>query len=336
MLIKEGDTGRNVKEIQTLLDVHGFWTYSKFTKNYGSITKSAVERFQRARGLSIDGKVGHKTLSELLDGVDTSTYSIADVVIEDTDGMLDYKGSYEVELEDPLTINRVYLDTDQYVRDYGKIEPLSLFLHHTAGWNNPYNVANDWNTDKRGRVGTGYIIGGKSIRKGKYGGDKYDGEVIECFPDNYFAWNLGKVGNFDISIYQASVELANFGYAIKKGDKFYNYINVEIPKEMICDLGFKFRGYRYYHKYTDAQIESLRKLIIHIHKIYPKIEITKGIPELLVKGTAPKKAFDFNTDAYNGIQNGTWCHTNVRTDKFDLSPQPNMVNMLKWVYNNLK
>ena len=49
MVVKKGDTGRNVKEIQSLLDFHGFWTYYTITDYFGSVTEEAVINFQRAK-----------------------------------------------------------------------------------------------------------------------------------------------------------------------------------------------------------------------------------------------------------------------------------------------
>jgi len=98
---------------------------------------------------------------------------------------------------------------------------------------------------------------------------------------------------------------------------------------MVCDLGYKFRGYQYWHAYTSEQIESLRLLIKHIKSIYPTINIECGLPQLLRDGVHPKDAFEFNNDAYYGKVEGLWTHTNVRKDKFDMSPQKELVEMLK-------
>lgn len=333
MLLKLGDRGRNVKEVQTLLDYHGYWTYGKFTEYFGQVTEDAVKKFQKSRKINDDGVVGPTTMRFLQEGVDSDTYD-PDLFHVDTDGKIDYRGSYTT--DDGLVIDRAYLDTDEYVRDYGKQDLLSLFIHHTSGWNNPYATISDWNTDKRGRVGTQYAIGGISIRKGFYGDAKYDGIVVESFPNNYIGWHLGTVGNFNISRYSAGIELNNFGYVIKKGDKFVTYTGTEVPKEMVCDLGYKFRGHQYWHAYTDKQIESMKLLLLHINKIYPTINLSKGIPELLANGMKPEKAFDFSTDAYNAVQHGLWSHTSVSTGKTDVSPQPNMVKFMEWAYCKFK
>ena len=302
MLLKRGSKGSHVKELQTALKLSADGIF-------GADTELAVRRFQSENGLTADGIVGTKTWEAI--GIDTDSEASAE------------ESQYTT--KDGLVIDRQYLDKDEYVRDYGKIEPLGFFLHHTAGWDNPYNTVAGWNKDKRGRVATQYCIGGSNV-KGK---TKHDGVVVECFPNNYLGWHLGKVGNFKISKLSGGVELNNFGYLKKKGDKYYTYVNTEVKPEYVCDLGYKFRGHQYWHAYTDKQIESLRLLILHLRDIYPKMDLVNGLPKLLKEGVHPKDAFEFNTDAYNAKQFGLWTHTNVRKDKFDCFPQPELVEMLK-------
>ena len=401
MLLKKGDSGPDVKELQTLLDDNGFWTYHTITDYFGDITETAVKNFQFSKQIKVDGLVGNTTYSCLMDGVkndimikkgdrgeqvkevqqmlgitadgifgsgtessvkkfQTDNGLIADGIVgsktyetlanktlgnsfdniidvdtdrtyfddsEDTDDKLNYLGSYTT--EDGLEIDRAYLDGDEYVKDYGEIQPENFFIHHTAGWNNPYNTINSWNKDKRGRVATQYCIGGTSVKIGSYGDDKYNGQVVECFPDYYIGWHLGKVGNFNMSKYSSAVEINNFGYVTKKNGKYYTYVNSEVPESMVCDLGYEFRGHQYWHAYTKEQIESLGLLIKHVKKIYPQIDMSAGLPQLLKDGVHPKDAFGFNDDAYNGRIKGLWTHTNVRTDKFDCFPDPKLVELLK-------
>ena len=302
MLLKRGSKGSHVKELQTALELSADGIF-------GSGTELAVRKFQSENGLTADGIVGTKTWEAI--GIDTDTEAAAE------------ESQYTT--KDGLVIDRQYLDKNEYVRDYGKIEPLGFFLHHTAGWDNPYNTVSQWNKDKRGRVATQYCIGGSNV-KGK---TKHDGVVVECFPNNYLGWHLGKVGSFKISKLSGGVELNNFGYLKKKGDKYYTYVNTEVKPEYVCDLGYKFRGHQYWHAYTDKQIESLRLLILHLRDIYPKMDLVNGLPKLLKDGVHPKDAFEFNADAYNAKQFGLWTHTNVRKDKFDCFPQPELVKMLK-------
>jgi peptidoglycan hydrolase-like protein with peptidoglycan-binding domain len=254
MLLKKGDSGSDVKELQTLLDDNGFWTYHTITEYFGNVTETAVKNFQSDKKITVDGLVGDTTYSYLVDGVrdnimlrkgDTGTKVkevqqmlgidddgifgsgtessvkkfqsdkglITDGVVgpktyetlvnatmgtnfnndedidtdrtdfddsDDRDDKLNYLGSYIT--EDGLEIDKAYLDGNEYVKDYGEIQPENFFIHHTAGWNNPYNTINSWNKDDRGRVATQYCIGGTSVKVGSYGDDKYNGQVVECFP----------------------------------------------------------------------------------------------------------------------------------------------------------
>ena len=51
-----------------------------------------------------------------------------------------------------------------------------------------------------------------------------------------------------------------------------------------------------------------------------------GLPSLIKdKGAA---AFEWNEDAYYGKIKGVWTHTNTRTDKFDMFPQQELLDML--------
>jgi len=303
MLLKKGSKGEEVKQLQTALGIGSDGVF-------GSGTEAAVKKFQKDNGLAVDGLVGPGTWEAI--GIDTDSFEAATET--------------EYTTKDGLVIDRQYLDKDEYVRDYGKIEPLGFFIHHTAGWDNPYATIRNWNNDKRGRVATQYCIGGSNV-KGKEA--KHDGVVVECFPNNYLGWHLGKVGKFAISKFSGGVELNNFGYLTKKGDKYYTYVNTEVKEEFVCDLGYEFRGKRYWHAYSDKQIESLRLLILHLRDIYPKMDLVNGLPKLLKEGVDPADAFEFNTDAYNAKQFGLWTHTNVRKDKFDCFPQPELVEMLK-------
>lgn len=313
MLLKKGSRGPEVKKLQKALGLPADGIF-------GGATKLAVMQFQAQKGLDSDGIVGKKTWEAIGIDTDNTTWNPA----TDRDGKLERLGKYTT--KDGLVIDRAYLDGDEYVRDYGKIEPLGFFIHHTAGWDNPYNTINNWNKDSRGRVATQYCIGGTNV-KGKEA--KYDGVVVECFPNNYLGWHLGKVGNFAISKFSGGVELNNFGYLKKKDGKYYTYVNTEVKPEYVCDLGYKFRGHQYWHAYSDKQIESLRLLLLHLKDIYPKMDLKNGIPKLLKEGVHPKDAFEFNEDAYNAKQFGLWSHTSVRKDKFDCFPQPELVEMLK-------
>ena len=157
MILKVGSKGKEVKELQEALEI-------KADGIFGYGTEAAVKSFQKENNLYVDGIVGMKTWETL--GIDTDEFPKELKYMSEDKEYITPAG---------LTIHRQYLDKDEYVRDYGKIEPLGFFIHHTAGWDNPYKTIRHWNNDTRGRVATQYVIGGSNIK----GNTKYDGEVVE-------------------------------------------------------------------------------------------------------------------------------------------------------------
>jgi hypothetical protein len=66
-MLQKGMEGESVKALQILLDGYGFDTgYSGTDGIFGTYTDAAVRRFQKARGLDVDGIVGNDTWSALL------------------------------------------------------------------------------------------------------------------------------------------------------------------------------------------------------------------------------------------------------------------------------
>lgn len=67
-LLKIGSRGQAVSSLQQELKNKGYFTYPKVTGYYGTITRDAVIRFQKAYGLYVDGLAGAKTQTALYQG----------------------------------------------------------------------------------------------------------------------------------------------------------------------------------------------------------------------------------------------------------------------------
>ena len=111
MLIRKGDKGEEVRQIQQELDIEADGVF-------GPITESAVMRFQAESTLEIDGIVGPKTWAEL--------FGLTTDIQESLDS------------QHGIVINHHMLPKGQYLKGPTKKE--WLFLHHTAGWHNPYRT----------------------------------------------------------------------------------------------------------------------------------------------------------------------------------------------------
>ncbi len=64
-VLKKGSRGSEVKVVQDSLKKLGYFTYSKSTGYFGSITLKAVKQFQRDHGITPDGIVGRLTQNAL-------------------------------------------------------------------------------------------------------------------------------------------------------------------------------------------------------------------------------------------------------------------------------
>lgn len=289
-VLKLNSEGKEVEDLQKYLKI-------KVDGSFGPKTEEAVKKFQSANKLTADGVVGEKTWNAMGFGVSSD---LSETVVS----------------SDKLIIDQKYMDKDEYLKGPTKKE--YLFLHHTAGGNNPYQVITMWNNDTRGRIATEFVLGGQSVFNGN---DDYDGTIVQAFPEGSYAWHLGDNGSEYMHSHSVGIETCNFGQ-IKNG---LTYTGQKADPKQIVELKQPFRGYKFWHRYSDKQILTLKQLILYIAN-RDSIDIRKGlISEIKIKGV---EAFEFNSDAYYGKVKGMWTHTNTRKDKVDMFPQPELIDML--------
>jgi N-acetyl-anhydromuramyl-L-alanine amidase AmpD len=284
-------------------------------------TKAGIKNFQIRIGLSPNGELTEETFTAFAKRYDLDSIEILD---EDCDASTDLE-----ETDIAYQISELMLSSDEYVTEYGKIKTRKqIFLHHTSGWNDPYATIKSWERDDRGRIGTHFVIGGINLKNDD---SKFDGITVKCIPDEYFGWHLGSTSkdgiNFEMHKTSIGIEICNFGYLTEKNGKYFTYTGQQVPSKYVEDLGFKFRGYRFWHKYTDAQIDALEHVLKMLSKKY-SIDLSKGLANRLLTMTA-NDAFEYSKEAVSGKISGVLSHTNVRKDKTDVSPQKNLVEMLK-------
>jgi hypothetical protein len=293
MLLKEGSRGQEVVELQQALGISADGVF-------GPGTRAAVETYQRESGLSPDGIVGPQTLAAIREA--TATTDNSERVYSPTED---------------LVVNKYFLPKGQYKEGPTKKE--YLFLHHTAGWNNPYKTVDDWANDDRGTIATEFVLGGRSVRGND---DRYDGELVQCMPEGAYAWHLGTNGSQHMHTHSVAIEVCNFSYAVDGK----TYVNTRIAENQLVTLAAPFREYSQWHAYSDEQIATLRSFILWIAE-RDSIDVRDGLVAQI--GDVGAKAFEFNKDAFNGTIKGMWTHTNTREDKFDLFPQPELLDMLR-------
>jgi hypothetical protein len=199
-------------------------------------------------------------------------------------------------------------------------QKLQIYLHHTAGNPNPKQTYQGWESNTE-RIATCIVIGGLPDKNKSWA----DGEIVQGFSSKFWAWHLGlkesifyKFGIPYKSLDRISIgiEICNWGQLTLKEGKFFNYVNGVVPVEQVCELTTPYKGFKYFHAYTDAQIESVQQLLLLWKGKY-------GIPL-----TYNADIWDVTPRALKG-ETGVFTHNSVRSDKCDISPQPKMVDMLK-------
>ena len=290
MLLKVGSKGKEVKELQEFLNIGADGIFGKGTE-------ASVKKWQSENGLTADGIVGPATW----DAMGLATTDASEKVYTTDNG---------------LVIHRHFLPVGEYKQ--GPINAEWLFLHHTAGWHNPYKTIDNWANDSRGAVATEFVLGGPSV---KGNDDKYDGEMVQAFPEGNYGWHLGKNGSQKMHVNSVGIEVCNFGYVVNGK----TYANTIVDKSQIVTLPQAFRGHKDWHRYSNKQIEVLKQWILFIAE-RDNIDVRKGLVEEIRKNGA--KGFDFNENAYYGRVKGMWTHTNTRKDKVDMFPQPELIDML--------
>lgn len=205
-----------------------------------------------------------------------------------------------------------------------------IYIHHTAGGHRPDWTIDGWEHDRTKKnnklaVGTAYVIGGKSISDGDV---SYNGTIYQAFDSKYWAHHLGlKISNnLMLNTRSIGIELCNYGPLVKSSKGLYlNYVGKVVPPEDVVTLKTPYRGYLYYHKYTDAQITSLALLLKYLGSTY-NIDLQKGMIENKHRGSM----YEISRAAMQG-KTGVWTHSNVRSDKFDCSPQPALTALLSYI-----
>ncbi len=239
-------------------------------------------------------------------------------ILSDTDKYAQSKLDDEYKEYSKLNLNdiiKVDFPDNQYYRE--QTTKKQIVLHHTVSGKGVMGDIEWWKGTPE-RIATSIII-------------QYDGKIYQCFSSLYWAHHLGLKTSNNVILNKASigVEIDSWGPLMKYQNKWYpiiwsNSLKKEIPnikQKPIDDNNViiypnGFNGYYAFEKYTNNQIDSLRKLLIYWGDRY-------NIP------------LDYNDDmwsvserALSGVS-GIWTHVSYRSDKSDCHPQPELIEMLK-------
>lgn len=186
-----------------------------------------------------------------------------------------------------------------------------IYLHHTAGNGNAEGVSRYWNSNDS-QIATAFVVG-------------ENGTIVQCFSSKHWAWHLG-IDSQDFATrglpyknlnkLSVGIEVCNWGMLKEKNGKFFNYVGGEINPSYVTTLETPYKGYKHWYKYTDAQIEATRQLVVYLCETY---DIPKAYR---------KEIWSLDNEAFKGTK-GIYTHNSVRKDKADIYPCPRMIKMLQ-------
>lgn len=139
------------------------------------------------------------------------------------------------------------------------------------------------------------------------------GHIYRLFPDEFWSYHLGSTaigGNSVMSKQSIGIEISNYGPLRLKDDKYVDvYGNTYTMDDTLVDA-VSYRGYDFYAKMSERQTKAVASLLAYLSDKH-------GIP------------LDFKEDIGNVFGSaeeavnfkGVFCHSNVRSDKFDLPPE---------------
>lgn len=319
--LKLAARGQEVRYLQALLNIPQDGIF-------GPQTLRAVLHFQQAKKLKADGVVGPLTWHALI------TSSVGGTPGKETTAF-EYQPCEQGEEGRATPFDTYHLPKDAYFNSPTKKK--WIFLHHTRGWENPYRVIDAWAANPQRKVATEFVIGGPRIENTS---SPHDGKILQAMPEGRYAWHLG-IGNNAMHRESVGIELCSFG-ELTKGhivkteagkkrivqlhpQKFYTYTGREVHPEQVQRFTDAFRGFEYYHRYSDSQIRALKQLLYYIAN-RDNIDIRAGLPALIRKlGSKACDKFDRNMCQHSP---GIWSHANVANYKLDTHPQPELIQML--------
>lgn len=178
------------------------------------------------------------------------------------------------------------LDEDSYYKEPHPKD--AIFLHHSGGFFRPDWLIQSWNRDKKDstnkiRYGTAFVIGGPSPLN--LNSREWDGKLVQAFEPSCWshALSIKAKNNTFLNQKSISIELCNFGpLDLNLEGKFFSLDKILIPEEQVVELAVPFRGYKYFQKYSEKQIESLANLLIELSDKF-EIDLQRGLKKEIAK-----------------------------------------------------
>lgn len=139
----------------------------------------------------------------------------------------------------------------------GKLEPLYLVMHYTAGRSARASI--NWLTNKDARASAHLVIG-------------RDGSIAQLVPFNRVAWHAGQSrweGLSGLNRHSIGIELDNAGILTRQGGKWRAWFGADYPDHEVVEATHRNESEpRGWHAYTEAQLETALSVALLLARKY--------------------------------------------------------------------
>ena len=208
-----------------------------------------------------------------------------------------------------------------------------IYLHHTVSDQDIKSVIDGWNR-RTDRVSTHYV-------------SNNSGEIEQLYDDDFWAYHLGvkrptfsalKLPYQNLNRTSIGIELCSYGGLTAKfsnndddgapyadliyRNTFGEVVNSSNVIQAVDKNGnpITYKGYKYFEKYSNAQINAVKGKLQELMSKY-NIPFKYDYDVLFGTGTVSRAALSG--------EKGVYTHNSVRTDKSDVFPQKELIEMLK-------
>jgi N-acetyl-anhydromuramyl-L-alanine amidase AmpD len=249
--------------------------------------------------------------------------------IQDTKATAAVHKDTELKQYAALDLQKDLIQVDFPDDQYYKIETnkKQIILHHTVSGQGVNGDINFWRSTAD-RIATHVIV-------------DFKGAIYQCYSTKYWGHHLGCKSDFlkskgfadyatrnkILNEQSIGIEIDAWGGLIKSKGLWYPAKTDETTGKLVANIKAGqvinvqeypngYRGFYGFEKYTDAQIESVRKLLVFWCNKF-------NIPK-----TYNEDMWDVSMNALSG-NSGIYSHISYRSDKSDCHPQTELIAMLK-------
>jgi len=255
--------GDDVRWLQKKLKDIGFYL-DKPDGFYGQSTLMSVFNFQNHVVIKADGVFGSQTWSQL---INYKSEVLSKSITKDIQLNISYSDEFGFKIYDSIVSDEFF-----YKEEFKKN---TIFIKSVYNNYNPDIRPEFWKPifkrDENGNTviaengnpvilksACHYIIGSEMEDS-----SIWNGKVIRFFDDKYWS-NYIDSSNINLDIMSITIELCNDGPLIKRDDKFYTMFGKLVKGQNVIELETPFKGYKYWSKYSNEQIQSLNSLLKYL------------------------------------------------------------------------